>query len=406
MRSDPMRSTALDLTSPELVADPYPALAEERVRGPLAWHEQSGTFLTFDHATVSAVLRDRRLGRIWKDREPAAYLEPFNLLHRHQMMENEPPEHTRLRRLVASAFNRGHVERLRPRVRELAAKLLAEVDPAGFDVIGEYAEPLPVLVIAELLGVPTELAPELRAWSQAIVRMYEVAPSDAVVAGAVAAATDFAAVVRELARERAAAPRDDLVSDLVRASTLVPSDGDGAGRNERLSEDEVVASAVLLLNAGHEASVNVFGNGLVAMLRARIRPHEEQLATCVEEMLRYDSALQLFERTATRPVEVAGVELEPGQKVAALLGAANRDPAVFDDADTFRVDRDPNPHVAFGAGVHFCLGAPLARMEIVESLGHLMRTFPDLSLAAEPESRGTFVLRGYRTVAVTGTPVG
>ena len=406
MRSDPMRSTALDLTSPELVADPYPALAEERARGPLAWHEQSGTFLTFDHATVSAVLRDRRLGRIWKDREPTAYLEPFNLLHRHQMMENEPPEHTRLRRLVASAFNRGHVERLRPRVRELAGGLLAGVDPVGFDVIGEYAEPLPVLVIAELLGVPTELAPELRAWSQAIVKMYEVAPSDAVVAAAVAAATDFAAVVRELARERAAAPRDDLVSDLVRASTLMPSDGDGAGRTERLSEDEVVASAVLLLNAGHEASVNVFGNGLVAMLRAGIRPHEDQLATCVEEMLRYDSALQLFERTATRPVEVAGVELEPGQKVAALLGAANRDPAVFGDADTFRVDRDPNPHVAFGAGVHFCLGAPLARMEIVESLGHLLRTFPDLSLAAEPESRGTFVLRGYRTVAVTGTPVG
>ncbi|HET6654573.1 MAG TPA: cytochrome P450 [Nocardioides sp.] len=405
MRSDPMRSTALDLTSPELVADPYPALAEERARGPLAWHEQSGTFLTFDHATVSAVLRDRRLGRIWKDREPAAYLEPFNLLHRHQMMENEPPEHTRLRRLVASAFNRGHVERLRPRVRELAAQLLAEVDPAGFDVIGEYAEPLPVLVIAELLGVPTELAPELRAWSQAIVRMYEVSPSDAVVEAAVGAAADFAAVVRELARERAAEPRDDLVSDLVRASTLRPAGGDGTERTERLSEEEVVASAVLLLNAGHEASVNVFGNGLVAMLRAGVSPREDQLATCVEEMLRYDSALQLFERTATRPVQVAGVELEPGQKVAALLGAANRDPAVFEDADRFRVDRDPNLHVAFGAGVHFCLGAPLARMEIVESLGHLLRTLPDLSLAAEPEPRGTFVLRGYRTVAVSGTPV-
>jgi cytochrome P450 len=410
MRSDPMRSTALDLTSPELVADPYPALAEERARGPLAWHEQSGTFLTFDHPTASAVLRDRRLGRIWKDREPAAYLEPFNLLHRHQMMENEPPEHTRLRRLVASAFNRGHVERLRPRVRELAAGLLSEVDPAGFDVIGEYAEPLPVLVISELLGVPTALAPELRAWSQAIVRMYEVSPSDAVVEAAVRAATDFAAVVRELARERAAAPRDDLVSDLVRASTLRPAvdgtDGtDGPDGPERLSEDEVVASAVLLLNAGHEASVNVFGNGLVALLRAGARPGEDQLGACVEEMLRYDSALQLFERTATRPVEVAGVSLEPGQKVAALLGAANRDPAVFGDADTFRVDRDPNPHLAFGVGVHFCLGAPLARMEVVESLGHLLRTLPDLALADEPESRGTFVLRGYRTVPVTGTPV-
>jgi len=386
MRSDPMRSTSLDLTAPDFVADPYPALARERAQGPLAWHEQSGTFLTFDHATAGAVLRDRRLGRIWKDREPAAYLEPFNLLHRNQMMENEPPEHTRMRRLVSSAFNRGHVERLRPRVRELAAELLAGVDPSGFDVVGEYAEPLPVLVICELLGVPTSLAPQLRDWSQAIVRMYEVAPGDAVVDAAVRAAEDFAATVRELARERAADPRDDLVSDLVR----------GGG----LSEDEVVASAVLLLNAGHEASVNVFGNGLVAMLRAGVRPAGDQVALCVEEMLRFDSALQLFERTATAEVELAGVSVEPGQKVAALLGAANRDPAVFDDADTFRVDRDPNPHLAFGAGLHFCLGAPLARMELVESLGHLLRTLPDLALAGEPESRGTFVLRGFHAVPV------
>jgi unspecific monooxygenase len=389
-----MRSTALDLTAPAFVADPYPFLAEERARGPLAWHEPSGMFLTFDHATAGAVLRNRALGRIWKDKEPTAYLEPFNLLHKHQMMENEPPEHTRLRRHVSSAFNRGHVERLRPRVRELAAELLSAVDPDGFDVVGEYAEPLPVLVICELLGVPTELAPQLRDWSQAIVKMYEVAPSEAVVDAAVRAAADFAAVVRELARERAADPRDDLVSDLVR----------GGG----LSEDEVVASAVLLLNAGHEASVNVFGNGLVAMLRAGARPvadSPEAVALSVEEMLRYDSALQLFERTATTPVEVAGVTIEPGQKVAALLGAANRDPAVFEDVDTFRPDRDPNPHLAFGAGVHFCLGAPLARMELVESLGHLLGTFPGLTLAGVPESRGTFVLRGNRRVPVAaGTP--
>ena len=172
-----MRSTALDLTAAEVVADPYPFLAHERRRGPLAWHDQSASYLTFDHATASAVLRDRRLGRLWKDREPATELEPFNLLHRNQMMENEPPVHTRLRRLVVGAFNRGHVERLRPRVRAIAAGLLDDVDPGGFDVVGEYAEPLPVLVIAELLGVPVELAPQLRSWSQDIVRMYEVAPS-------------------------------------------------------------------------------------------------------------------------------------------------------------------------------------------------------------------------------------
>jgi unspecific monooxygenase len=220
--------------------------------------------------------------------------------------------------------------------------------------------------------------------------MYEVAPSQAVVDDAVHAATEFAAMVREVARERALAPRADLVSDLVAAQ-----EGESG-----LSEDEVVASAVLLLNAGHEASVNVFGNGLVAMLTRGVRPEPEQVETCVEEMLRFDSALQLFERTATRRVEVAGVTVEPGQKIAALLGAANRDPEVFPDADDFVVDRDPNPHLAFGAGVHFCLGAPLARMELVESLGLLLRSMPDLGLAGEPESRGTFVLRGYRTVPV------
>jgi cytochrome P450 len=390
-----MRSTSVDLTAADVIADPYPFFAEERARGPVAWHPQSSRYLTFDHASTSAVLRDRRLGRIWRDREPAAYLEPFNLLHRNQMMENEPPVHTRLRRLVAGAFNRGHVERLRPRVRELAHDLLEQVDRSDFDVVAQYAEPLPVLVIAELLGVSTELAPQLREWSQAIVRMYEVDPGPEVVAAAVRAADEFASVVRELAEERRRSPRADLVSDLVLARETA-----GSGVEQALSADEVVASAVLLLNAGHEASVNVFGNGLVAMLARGVRPSGDAVPTCVEEMLRFDSALQLFERTATAPVVVGDVTIEPGQKIAALLGAANRDPAVFEAADEFRADRDPNPHVAFGAGVHFCLGAPLARMELVESLGHLLAELPSLRLTREPVSRGTFVLRGYRSVHV------
>jgi unspecific monooxygenase len=394
-----MPSTGIDLTAAEVVADPYPYFAEERRRAPVAWHEPSASYLTFDHASANAVLRDRRLGRIWRDKEPVERFEPFNLLHRNQMMENEPPAHTRLRRLVVGAFNRGHVERLRPRVRSLAADLLAAVDRSGFDVVGEYAEPLPVLVIAELLGVPAELAPQLRAWSQAIVRMYEVAPTHAVQDAAVTAAAEFAEVIRSLARDRARAPRGDLVSDLVAAQ-----DGDArpgsADRRTRLTEDEVVASAVLLLNAGHEASVNVFGNGLVAMLSAGVWPTPEQVPTCVEEMLRYDSALQLFERTATEPVMIGDVTVEPGQRIAALLGAANRDPAVFDRADTFDPGRDPNPHLAFGAGVHFCVGAPLARMELVESLGLLLHELPGLHLVGDPVSRGTFVLRGFTSVTV------
>ncbi len=390
MRSVP--TTSADLTDPGFLADPYPVLAALRAQGPVLHHEPTGRWLVLDHAGVGRALRDRRLGRVWRDREPADALAPFNLLHRHQMMENEPPDHTRLRRPVAAAFNRGHVERLRPRVRELAAGLLDEVagaaaTGAGFDVVGEYAEPLPVLVIAELLGVPASHAPDLRAWSQAIVRMYETSPSPAVVSAAVAAAADFAALVRDLADLRRRQPADDLVSDL--AAT-------------ELSPDEVVASAVLLLNAGHEASVNVFGNGLVGLLRAGGWPVASEAApTAVEEMLRHDAALQLFERTATTEVELAGGQVVPqGGTVALLLGSANRDPAVFADADVMDPTRDPNPHVSFGAGVHFCLGAPLARMELAESVALLATRLPGLALAGEPVRRPTFVLRGYEQVRV------
>ncbi|MFL6022089.1 MAG: cytochrome P450 [Marmoricola sp.] len=384
MRSVP--TTSLDLSSPDVVADPYPFFDAERAAHPVAWHEGLGMYLAFDHASVSAVQRDRRLGRIWTDKQPADQLEPFNLLHRNQMMENEPPEHTRLRRPVAQAFGRGHIERLRPRVRELAAALLDEVDPGGFDVIADFAEPLPVLVIAELLGVPRSYAGSLRDWSQAIVRMYEVPPGPGVVEAAVAAAQDFADLVRSLVAERRSTPAEDLITDLVATE---------------LSEDEVVAAVVLLLNAGHEASVNVFGNGLVAMLRRGLVPGGD-VALTVEEMLRFDSALQLFERTATEDVEVGGLVVEAGQKIGVLLGSANRDPGVFDRPDEFRVNRTPNNHVAFGVGVHFCLGAPLARMELVESVTHLFSSFTTLALAGEPESRGTFVLRGYHAVPVAG----
>jgi unspecific monooxygenase len=378
-------TTSIDLGAAEVVADPYPHFTAERARHEVAWHDPSRSWLTFSHAAASAVLRDRGLGRIWRDREPADHLEPFNLLHRNQMMENEPPEHTRLRRAVAGAFNRGHVERLRPRVRDLAASLLDEVDPQSFDVIGEYAEPLPVLVIAELVGLSTADVPALRRWSQAIVRMYEPAPSADVVDAAVVAATEFADLVREHLDRRRTSPGDDLTTDLLAAG---------------LTDDELVAAVVLLLNAGHEASVNVFGNGLVALLARGLRPGEDPALT-VEEMLRFDSALQLFERTATRDVEVGGVVVEEGQRIAALLGAANRDPAMFADVDTFDPDRDPNPHLAFGAGLHFCLGAPLARMELVESLSALFERFPGLALDGELESRGTFVLRGFRSVRLS-----
>ncbi|MDO9378034.1 MAG: cytochrome P450 [Nocardioidaceae bacterium] len=394
-------ATDVDLTDPAFVADPYPVLADLRALGPVVRHEARGTWLATSHASVSAVLRDRAFGRVWTDHEPAAQMAPFNALHRHQMMENEPPQHTRLRRLVAGAFGRGHVERMRPRVHALTTRLLDEFDGPVVDVVGAYAEPLPVLVIADLLGVPGEDHELLRDWSQAIVRMYEHDVDAPTRDAAVAASTAFSDYVRAFVAERRGDPRDDLVTDLIAAT-------DEGGR---LSEDELVASVVLLLNAGHEASVNAFGNGLAALLArpdqlARVTSGEVPVAVALEELLRFDAPLQLFERTCLRDTEVLGTPVAAGETVACLMGSANRDEAVFAAADELDVARDPNPHVGFGMGVHFCLGAPLARLELQISLGELLDRHPDLRATAHAPRRPTFVLRGleHLDVTLTGGP--
>lgn len=386
------------------VTDPYPALAATRQEGPIVWHDGLGGWVTTTHGAANDVLRDRRLGRIFRERAAGAD-DPwsvFDWLHADSILDSEPPKHTRLRRLVAKAFARGHVERLRPRVGEIAADLVAgarhELDRAGrVDLIATYAEPLPVLVICELLGAPTDDWKRLRDWSQSIVKMYEVSPSAAAQADAQVASREFASYVDALATERRANPGDDLLTCLVEAR-------DGS---DRLSARELVATVVLLLNAGHEASVNGFGNGLHSLLtepgqQDAVRPaldDDGALARLVEEMLRHDSPLHLFERTATTAVDLHGVTIEAGQKVAALLGAANRDPAVFDRPDRFDATREPNPHLAFGAGIHFCLGAPLARMELQVSVRTLLDGLGPLEVVAA-ERRPTFVLRGFERLVV------
>ncbi|MET1037822.1 MAG: cytochrome P450 [Aeromicrobium sp.] len=384
----------LDTGSPDFVRDPYPVLAALRAEGPVLWHEPMGVWLATTHDSVSQVLRNRVFGRLWTDWEPSAEMEPFNALHRHQMMENEPPTHTRLRRLVAAAFGRGHVERMRPRIQELAASMVDELGDS-FDLLGEYAEPMPVYVIADLLGVPREDHVVLRDWSQAIVHMYEPDVDAPTRQAAIDASTAFSDYVREVVEQRRGAPGDDLISDLIEARD------DGS----KLSDDELVASVVLLLNAGHEASVNVFGNGFHALLQhpeqmARLTSGEVSIETALEELIRYDAPLQLFERTATADVEVSGRLIRAGEKVACLMGSANRDAAVFPHADTFDIGRDPNPHVGFGMGLHFCLGAPLARLELQISITTLLDRFPHLALAGEAPRRPTWVLRGYESIPV------
>jgi len=400
-----LQAAPLDLVDPAVVADPYPSFRRARAQAPVQWHEGLGLWLAFTHAEANAVLRDRRLGRIWRDKEPAERFGSFNLIHRNAILEMEPPDHTRLRRLISAAFARGHVERLRPWVQELANSLAdglversAGSQPVEF--LWGMAERLPVAVIAELLGVPQVDRPLLRPWSNAIVKMYEYGRTADVEESAEHAAAEFVTYLRELAAERRQHSGEDLLSHLV---SVRDAEGD------RLTEDELVTTCILLLNAGHEATVNVSGNGLLALLQhpdqlQRLRDDPSLLPAAIEELMRFDSPLQLFERTATEDVEIGGITVARGQKVAALLGSANRDPAVFESPDELDVGRADNPHITFGAGVHFCIGAPLARVELQATFSALLERTASMELGGGPVRRPEFVIRGLAELPVVLAP--
>lgn len=392
---------AVSFVDPEFIADPYPGLAQLRSQGKPVWSEELGVFLAATHKDANQVLRTRTLGRIFNPKHPEDHWKTFNYLHADSILDSEPPKHTRLRSLVTKAFNPKKIDSLRPTVTTIVDSLLDDLEEAfstgKADLIHDFAEPLPVKVIASLLGFPPKDEHLLRPWSQAIVKMYEVSPSDSDQAEAKKAADEFASYVENLMLERKENPGTDLISDLAKVE-------DGG---DRLSTTELIATCVLLLNAGHEASVNGLGNGMVAALQ---RPDQmallrstpwEVTPSAIEEFLRFDSPLHLFERTATSDTEVGGVMVKQGQKIAALIGSANRDETVFDNHDQMDVTRDPNPHIGFGAGIHFCIGAPLARMEMSVALPKLMERFPTIDLAGEPTSRGTFVLRGWANVPLT-----
>ena len=392
----------LDFNDPAFIADPYAGLKELRNFGKPVWHEGLGIFLAACHGDANDVFRNKSLGRIFIDKQPEFEWETFNWLHSDSILDSEPPKHTRLRALVAKAFNRNKIEGMRPAIERITLELIDAIDVKvasgeNFDLIADYAEPLPVRIIADLLGFPESEEHLLRPWSQAIVKMYEVNPSLEYQSAAKAAAGEFADYVRALAEERKKKPGTDLISDLA----MVEENG------EKLNMRELVATAVLLLNAGHEASVNAFGNGMVEVLR---RPDQSALLrndprglteTALEEFMRFDAPLQLFERTATKDTELGGVKISEGQKIAALIGSANRDSSIFENADEMDLTRDPNPHIGFGAGIHFCLGAPLARLEMGVSLPALWEKYPNMSLASEPMRRPTFVLRGYESVEIS-----
>ncbi|MEV5735528.1 cytochrome P450 [Streptomyces sp. NPDC003388] len=396
---------AFDPWDPGFVADPYPAYAELRARGRVIRYEPTDQWLVPHHADVSALLRDRRLGRTYRHRftheefgrsAPPPEHEPFHTLNDHGMLDLEPPDHTRIRRLVSKAFTPRTVERLKPYVHGLADDLVAGlVEAGGGDLLTDVAEPLPVAVIAEMLGVPEADRALLRPWSAAICGMYELNPSEETAASAVRASAEFSAYLAELIAARRERPGEDLISGLIAAH----DEGD------RLTEQEMISTAVLLLNAGHEATVNATVNGWWALFRnpgqlAALRADHSLVPSAVEELMRYDTPLQLFERWVLDDIEIAGTTIPRGAEIAMLFGSANHDPAVFADPARLDLTRRDNPHISFSAGIHYCIGAPLARIELAASMTALLERAPALTLASEPRRKPNFVIRGLEGLSV------
>jgi cytochrome P450 len=397
------------LLDPSARADPYPRYHSLRENGPIHI-EEYGVWILSDHATCSAVLRDPRFSadylrrtRRFREAVADAFPELGDLSGLQEGMRTtmffiDPPDHTRLRGLVSKAFTPRVVEQLRPRVQQLVDALLDELESKSeVDLIGDFAYPLPVTVIAEMLGVPVDDPALFRQRSRAAASMLEPVRSLEVIQAAQEASAWFYELFQRLGAERRAQPRDDLLTGLVAA--------EDAG--DKLTEIELVTTCILLLVAGHETTQNLIGNGMLALLRSRdqfdlLRAQPHLIKGAVEELLRYDSPVQLTSRVATEDITVGDVKFGREEQALTIIGGANRDPAEFPEPERLDVTRQDNHHLSFSAGAHFCLGAPLARLEAQVAFETLVRRYPNMQLVdPEPEWRDTITLRGLKKLPLT-----
>jgi len=392
---------------PEMRVDPYPLYHRLRSRDPV--HQSfPGVWILTRYADCVAVLRDP--GRFSNDSRNSELYQAFRAAGGREptIMEDtagrtmlfiDPPDHARLRNLVNKAFTARRIEALRPHVREIVKGLLDDIEASGrdtFDLVNEVAYPLPVTVICEMLGVPPQDWDHFHRWSSALVVTLDPVMSDEVLGPANEAALAFADYFTGLLTDRRAHPRDDLLTAMIAAED----------RGERLTEQELLAMCILLLIAGHETTVNLIGNGMLALLRhrdqlERLTTNPSLIRSATEEFLRYDSPVQFLGRTLMEDVEIGGRHIRKGEQLVPVIGAANRDPAQFSEPDILDIGRPDNRHLSFGGGIHFCLGAPLARAEGQITIAELARRFPNLELATETfERRETVTLRGLRSLPV------
>lgn len=389
----------LDPRDTQFFTNPYPTYRRLQAECPVFKWQQYGHWCFSRFEDVNALLRDRRFGRQilhvasreelgWA--EPADHLLPFLEHEKHSLLELEPPVHTRLRGLINRAFLSRQVERLRPLIASYANDLIDRFESKyEVELLENYATPIPVFVICELLGAPSDMARQFLSWSHDHVAMYMAKRDRAIEDKAVKAVTEFSTYMRNLIAERRKNLGSDLLSELIRAES----------EGQKLTENELITTAVLVLNAGHEATVHSLGNGIKALLERGITgPMTPEL---VDEILRFDPPLHMFTRYALEDLEFNGLKLKKGEVVGLMLGAANHDPARFDNPGEFIPTRTPNPHVSFGAGIHFCIGAPLARLEMLVALETLFKRLPHLKLAATPRYKDVYHFHGLERLAVS-----
>ena len=385
-------------TDPDFVQNPYRFYEKARNSGPLFHWVDYGMTATGNAAVVNAIFRDRRMGR--ESPVPVSvpdHLKPFYAVEAHSMLELEPPRHTRLRGLVLRAFTSRRIAAMQPEIAALSHQLIDAFPKGEMDLITHFGTKLPVVIIARLLGVPEAMSDDLLRWSNAMVGMYmagrhDVAEIRAREDRAIAATEAFVAFMRGYIDERRARPADDLITHLIAAE----AEGD------RLTTDELISTCILLLNAGHEATVHTIGNGVKTLLETGTAAALSDPEPTVEEILRFDPALHMFTRWAYEDVQVMGHTFHRGDKVALLLAAANRDPGQWDAPARFDPNRLVKPNATFGAGLHFCVGAPLARLELQIALPILFERLPGLKLTETPEYADVYHFHGLKRLMVTG----
>lgn len=383
--------------SPVFRVDPYPVYDKLRAAAPVFYWEKWGIWFLTRYEDCHALLRNNRLGHGTLGEPPPAE-HPLVKMQSNWMLFKNPPDHTRLRTLVNKAFTPRRIERLRGQIQAIANRLLNQVVAAGhMDLIADFAYPLPVTVIANMLGVPSGDYPLFHAWSNDIARTLDLTDETAVYERGATAAAALTAYLQTLIAERRADPQDDLLSALAAAEEA----------GDRLNEDELYATCALLLIAGHETTINLIGNGTLALLNQpdqlkKLKHNPDLIKSAVEELLRYDSPVQMTSRIALETVTGTGYVFEKGQEVFFMLGAANRDPAKFKNPHRLDITRAPNNHLAFGGGIHYCLGAPLARLEGQIAIKTLLERLPTLKLETDiPIYVDNYLLRGLKTLPVS-----